>query len=163
MVQVSKVKSHPQRGDIHKHLTKRSMTVAEIINHYGTEEHPLTRDAVNWYRRKYVNPIVKEAEEIIKEETIDEVQEEWRRVEYRTIEIIDGLLNTAVKKWKTGEISINTVNEIAKLLELKAKVQGEIKEDITIRFAWGDKLSVCPRFKKPKGQIYTPEDLKMMM
>ena len=159
---VSLVIAHPQTEEIRRHLINRSMTVTEILNYYGSEKHPLTRDAINWYRQRYVKAVVEKAQEDLKEEIVDEVNEEWRRVEYRTIEIIDGLLNVAVKKFKNGEISINTVNEIAKLLELKAKVQGEMKEDITVRFAWGDKLGVCPRFKKPKGTVYLPEDLEKM-
>lgn len=162
MVSVSLVKAHPNTDEIRQHLINRSMSVAEIVNHYGSEENPLTVNAVNWYRRRWVNPVVKEAEEQIKEEIVDEVHEEWRRLEYRTIEMINGMLAVAVKRFKSGQITINTINEVVKLLELKAKVQGEMDQDITVRFAWGDKLDVCPRFKKPKGQVYTPDDLDAM-
>jgi len=159
---VSLVKAHPQEDEIRQHLINYSMPVKDIIAKYATEKYPLTRDSVNWYRRRYISPVVEEAKENLKEEIADEVNEEWRRVEYRTIDMIDGLLNSAIKRFQRGDITINTVSEIVKLLELKAKVQGELQEDITVRFAWGDKLDVCPRFKKPKGQIYTPEDLDQM-
>jgi len=159
---VSLVKAHPDEDEIRQHLVNYSMSVEEIVNHYATDKHPLTLGSVNWYRRRYVYPVVEKAKENLKEDIVDEINEEWRRVEYRTIEMIDGLLNSAIKRFQRGDITINTVSEIVKLLELKAKVQGELQEDITIRFAWGDKLDVCPRFKQPKGHIYSPEDLNDM-
>ena len=159
---VSLVKAHPQTDEIKKHLINGSMTVEQIVNHYGTEDTPLTKDAINWYKRRYVKPAIEEAKENIKEEMIDEIHEEWRRTEFRAIEVANMLLQNALDRFKKGAFTINTINELMKILEFKAKIQGELKEDITIRFAWGDKLDVCPRFKKPKGQIYSAEDLNAM-
>jgi len=154
------VSEHPQVEEIRNHLLKYDMSVDDIVAKYSTDEHPLTKHTVNWYRRKNLKPIIEETQDNIKEEIIEEINEEWRAEKYKLIDMIRMMRHEAYKKFKKGLISINTITEIIKLVELEAKLDGELNEGITVTFAWGDKLSRSPRFKKQKGHIYTEKDLE---
>ena len=156
------VKDHPQVDEIREHLTKYSLTVQQIIDKYSTDEYPVTKDSINWYRRKYVKPIVDEAKENIREEIVDEVNEAWRVEKYKLIDMIRMMRHEALKAFQKGRVSINTITEILKIVELEAKLSGELQDSIIVTFAWGDKLNLSPRHNVDKGKILTMEDLEKM-
>lgn len=154
----SLVASHPDKSEITQHLIHSTLTMADIERQYSTEKHPLTYEAIRWYRDHHLQDRLDEAEESLQEE----IEQEFRVLKYRTIDMINGMLADAVRRFNTGKIAINTVNEIVKLLELKAKIEGELDQNISIQFGWGDKFKFNPRFKKDKGKIYTLQDLEKL-
>jgi len=154
----NQVDRHPKRDEILQHLVTRDMTVREISENYG-----VTVDALNWYKRKYLKPRIKQIDEDVVNEVREENKRELRKLFFKYRDVLDALLAKAVDDIQSGRIKANTVKDIVTLIDMVTKLTGEQVVRVEMKHTWGNKVKDNPRFNpEAKGKIYTMEDLAKM-
>jgi len=146
------VSEHPDIKEIRNHLLNYTLPVNDIVNQYSTEENPLSADAINWYRRSNLKPLIEKKQAEIEEE----VGEAIRKLIYDKKDVLESLLAYAVDAMQNGTLRIRTVNELVKVTDQLFKLAGEGEYNtVKLKTGWGTELDKNPR---TKGKVYSAED-----
>ena len=150
---VSAIKTNVKFEEIRDHLINNTMDMKAIERNYSKPEWgAFSYDALVWYKRKYLKPLIEE----IENNTNEEVKEAIRKLIYDKKDVLETLLVYAVEAIQSGSLRINTVNELVKVTDQLFRLAGEGEYNtIKMKAGWGDKLEKSPR---TKGKVYTIND-----
>ena len=150
---VSRVKLNAKFEEIRNHLIENTMDGRSIVDKYSNPEMgEFTYDALMWYKRRYLRPLIAEAEK----NTNEEIGEAIRKLIYDKKDVLESLLAYAAESMQSGKLRINTVNELVKVTDQLFRLAGEGEYNtVKMKAGWGDKLEKSPR---TKGRVYSAKD-----
>lgn len=118
----SSIEDHPQRDEIEKALYSGG-TYREISNKYG-----VSKSAIERYKREKVPKAVQVAKQTAVAETGQSILDEVRKLR----SVCDKIITETMESGRQ-HITIQAIDKFAKLLELQAKLEGQLSEgDIQI-------------------------------